>query len=655
MEPMAKFRRILMWLTLIGTVNLAQLAVLSAFLPQSVQREADAGQNVGAKVTLMVTWELFNSFPLMLAWIALTVMLVLGFVAFGRLVRRPGLMAMHLGCVLILAGGMWGSKAGMKLMDSFSDHKRVYKGAMMLYEGESSKSVVDGNGKHFDDLPLEVRCERIRMEYYPYERKLGVVVVKTSKTGRWQAGEERQDRKWDSKIFRWREGRWEDLPKCDDIEIRVTDFTIMPAIAKPLILILPSSPHAPGRTVPATVGHVFDIMPGHRMNLKARVRRVYRARLASDRRDPGNLQDVAYDGPGSNPVAEVVLETLAANMFALTKKVAEAVDCPPGSLAERIRYMPAAEARKEQGHKHSGPIIVVAGPESDQHVPAEVGQEFTITTEKGDMLNGRVVRLLSVRLVKDPAKPGRLVPAEAEGPGTEPAAEIVLSKIHRVVHARTSNAWEVVARQTGRREPLMYIPTDDPKKAEGMQRPRITFEVRRGSRTEKGTITIRKAQPPQIEFNVARTGRTRAEAFVIHRALEAEQVPLAALYDSDEDWRNAGEPRIYANDDPPIKEYQSHLVIRQDGRKVASKVIEVNDPLYYGGYRFYQMGMDGDQAWTSITVKSDAGWLTVLAGMILLMLGTFIQFWFEPIWKAVTERRKERQAVTEAAGRKAGT
>ena len=61
----------------------------------------------------------------------------------------------------------------------------------------------------------------------------------------------------------------------------------------------------------------------------------------------------------------------------------------------------------------------------------------------------------------------------------------------------------------------------------------------------------------------------------------------------------------HANPDDPlamsyrrnVKDYISELEIVKDGQVVAAKNIEVNHPLYYGGYHFYQTSMGRRSAW----------------------------------------------------------
>jgi len=89
-----------------------------------------------------------------------------------------------------------------------------------------------------------------------------------------------------------------------------------------------------------------------------------------------------------------------------------------------------------------------------------------------------------------------------------------------------------------------------------------------------------------------------------------------------------------------VKAYKSDVVVRDArGRRLAAKTIEVNDPLHYGGYHFYQHSYDTHaEQYTVLQVVSDSGLAAVYLGFFLLVTGTFWQFWGEPAWVRLLER-----------------
>lgn len=79
----------------------------------------------------------------------------------------------------------------------------------------------------------------------------------------------------------------------------------------------------------------------------------------------------------------------------------------------------------------------------------------------------------------------------------------------------------------------------------------------------------------------------------------------------------------------PIKDYISRVDVIQNGVVVKSADLEVNHPLHFGGFHFYQYSYDNKQhQYTVLQVVSDTGLSVVYAGFILLVAGTVWYFWF---------------------------
>ncbi|MFC1653106.1 cytochrome c biogenesis protein ResB [Planctomycetota bacterium] len=88
-----------------------------------------------------------------------------------------------------------------------------------------------------------------------------------------------------------------------------------------------------------------------------------------------------------------------------------------------------------------------------------------------------------------------------------------------------------------------------------------------------------------------------------------------------------------------IKDYISKVKVLKDGKVVAQKDIEVNHPLYYGGYHFYQTNYGQDprtgQMYTDLSVVPHTGLTWVYLGYILLCAGTAWRCWFQSIKKTL--------------------
>ena len=101
---MNKFRREIMWAALVLIILLTAMSIYGAF--------------IGADRAQMF----FNSTPSALFWAILGLALIGGLIAFRRLIRVPGLLLMHVGCILILIGGWLGSERGYKTTGNENIH-----------------------------------------------------------------------------------------------------------------------------------------------------------------------------------------------------------------------------------------------------------------------------------------------------------------------------------------------------------------------------------------------------------------------------------------------------------------------------------------------------------------------------------------------------
>ena len=83
---------------------------------------------------------------------------------------------------------------------------------------------------------------------------------------------------------------------------------------------------------------------------------------------------------------------------------------------------------------------------------------------------------------------------------------------------------------------------------------------------------------------------------------------------------------------PMIKDFLTELTVLEQGEPVKQKIVEVNKPLYYGGYHFYQYRYEPEQLhYTVLSVTSDTGLRAVFTGYGLLALGVIWQCWFSKV------------------------
>ncbi|OHB56252.1 MAG: hypothetical protein A2173_08565 [Planctomycetes bacterium RBG_13_44_8b] len=95
------------------------------------------------------------------------------------------------------------------------------------------------------------------------------------------------------------------------------------------------------------------------------------------------------------------------------------------------------------------------------------------------------------------------------------------------------------------------------------------------------------------------------------------------------------EDNFFLNYRRVISEYISELQIIRDNEVVAEKDIEVNHPLYFGGYHFYQADYDKEAGqYTILTVTSDTGLGIIYVGYLMLCVGVFWHFWIKHLFTA---------------------
>jgi len=106
-----------------------------------------------------------NRLPLMVYWIAFTLLLITALAVFRRLVRVPGLLLIHAGCIFILAGAMWSSESGHKLQKKLFGIDKIKDGQIVIYEGTSQNRVALGTSEELRNSSFSID-QQGRIEYY---------------------------------------------------------------------------------------------------------------------------------------------------------------------------------------------------------------------------------------------------------------------------------------------------------------------------------------------------------------------------------------------------------------------------------------------------------------------------------------------------------
>jgi hypothetical protein len=128
---------------------------------------------------------------------------------------------------------------------------------------------------------------------------------------------------------------------------------------------------------------------------------------------------------------------------------------------------------------------------------------------------------------------------------------------------------------------------------------------------------------PAVEVEIARPDGTTVKRYIFER--------FASHFQDTDGLQISYVPRK----PQMIRDYFSDVAVIKDGKDAVSKTIEVNHPLHYGGYHFYQYSYDSEEGeYTILSVTSDSGLYIVYTGYWLLSVGVLWQFWLRPILKA---------------------
>jgi len=146
-----KFRRAVMWVALALVILLILLSVYGAFLGSYEAKN------------------FFNSPALSAYWLAFIALLTAAFVTFRRLIRLPGLLLIHAGCILILAGSLWGSGTGLKIKNQFFGTDKIQAGQMTILEGGAENHITLEDSDQTRELPFHIKLKDFRVEYYKPE------------------------------------------------------------------------------------------------------------------------------------------------------------------------------------------------------------------------------------------------------------------------------------------------------------------------------------------------------------------------------------------------------------------------------------------------------------------------------------------------------
>ena len=111
--------------------------------------------------------DFFNSPPLALLWAAVATFLVASLARYKRLTHDVGLLAAHIGVVLILGGAFVGSRLANDAAAHFLGSSKILTGRMVVSEGGADNAVFDDMlTREVGRLPFAVHLKRLTVETY---------------------------------------------------------------------------------------------------------------------------------------------------------------------------------------------------------------------------------------------------------------------------------------------------------------------------------------------------------------------------------------------------------------------------------------------------------------------------------------------------------
>lgn len=274
-----------------------------------------------------------------------------------------------------------------------------------------------------------------------------------------------------------------------------------------------------------------------------------------------------------------------------------------GGRLEVLRYLPSARPAFEKGASSTLEVIEAGGQRSV--LQARVGEKLSVSNPAGEL---EVAQVFSHLVVRD----GEVV--DLPGSSANPAVKLVFTS------------------------------------ADGQRRNRYAFAAMRMSGHDEGTegLQINYSMPaqtgavadaatglPAMEVRVRGSGGAEMRDWIVprdqgHPGVLSLAPALGLEGDDHHDPRNAF--LVLVGREGAVSDYKSRLtVLDRDDHALLGQVIEVNSPLHFGGYHFYQHSYDTEgERFTVLSVRSDAGLALVWLGFALLCIGVAWLFWVRP-------------------------
>ena len=284
-------------------------------------------------------------------------------------------------------------------------------------------------------------------------------------------------------------------------------------------------------------------------------------------------------------------------------------------------YIPAA--RPEYPDDARRRLVIDRNDGDQRSLPAEQGQELSLDDPEVTLRVERVFENLQVR-----TRDGQRQVVDADGEGRNPALELSItrpdgsSQTTYLMPEFPSHGQDLegIDLRYALPQPEGAVPDSE------SDTPAARVVVQRGDRKTKSWLMPREgANRAVLDLN---------ELFPDHSSSGGGASP----HGMDGTGQQANSRLFMLKPRGQAKSYRSDVVILEEGEEVRRKAVEVNDPLHYGGYHFYQHSYrEGPPPATILQVVSDAGLWAVYAGFVLLVAGVIGWCWVKPLARNTKE------------------
>jgi len=187
----------------------------------------------GAFINVEGAGAFFRSPVMAVFWAVLLGLTLVSLIAFRRMLRNPGLLAMHLGFALILVGSMRNSERGHEWATRFRSSQTwasrfvsaqpFRRGYMALVDGDTTSTVFDTSMRTvIGRFPLDVHLQRFTVDYYETNPADCTLYLG------WVRGDAPEDvDPWQVDELSWRVGQVFDLPETP-LKLHIRDVRKSP-------------------------------------------------------------------------------------------------------------------------------------------------------------------------------------------------------------------------------------------------------------------------------------------------------------------------------------------------------------------------------------------------------------------------------------------